>query len=256
MKFLYACYGKAGIDCLYQLLNQKECKTEDVLAITYSDERNNQLIEHLASLHINYTTAPIEDIKVVEMINEFSPDYMFSIHFRDIIKKEILSLIKHASVNLHPSLLPAYRGCFSAPWVLINGERTTGITYHIIDNKVDTGAIILQKELDIRTSDTAFSLFHRLISLGVEAFSEMFQLLVREGYRGISQSSGGSRYKREIPNGGFISLDWDRKKIYNFIRAMYFPPFDSAKLRYGGIEYKFNTAIDFDLFCTNNKIDK
>lgn len=254
MKFLYACYGKAGLDCLYQLLNQEECAVENILVITYNDPGNRTLIEHLNALSIPYTTDSIKDNKVFGRIKEFSPDYMFSIYFRDIIQKEILHVVKHASVNLHPSLLPDYKGCFSAPWVLINGESKTGITYHIVEESVDTGNIIVQKELGITHGDTAFSIYHRLITLGMENFSVMFQLLVREGFRGTPQGQGGRRYKRDIPCGGYLSLDWSRERIHNFIRAMYFPPYEGAKLKLGNEVFESKTPEEFDNFCLKRGI--
>lgn len=255
MKYLYACYGKAGIDCLYQLLNQGECREKDILAITYKDAPNRELIEHFKALKIPYITEAIKDKKVGSLIGDFSPDYLFSIYFRDIIKKEVLDLVKKAAVNLHPSLLPDYKGCFSAPWVLINGERKTGITYHMIYTGVDTGNIVLQKELEISEADTAFSLYHRLVALGTESFSEMFRLVLREGCRGKPQEPGGRIYKRGLPYGGHFSLDWERKRIHNFIRAMYFPPHAGAKLRYDGKEFEFKTPEEFDDFCVKHGID-
>lgn len=254
MKFLFACYGKAGIDCLYHLLNQKEASAGDILALTYNDPGNKPLLEHLDAMNIRYTTEPIGEKRTMDIISNFSPDYMFSIYFRDIVEDEVLRKVKAASINLHPSLLPDYKGCFSAPWVLINGERKTGITYHIMEESVDTGNVILQKELMISPDDTAFSLFHRLVALGVENFSAMFQLVVREGYRGIPQDPGGRRYKRGVPYNGFVDLEWGREKIHNFIRAMYFPPYEGAKLEFGYEVVEFKSPEEFDRFCAKRGI--
>lgn len=254
MKFLYACYGKAGLDCLYQLMNQREFCAGDIFVITYKDTENKILLEHLDALAIPYTTGSIYDGMVMKKIQDFSPDYMFSIYFRDIIRKEVLSLIKKAAVNLHPSLLPDYKGCFSAPWALINEEKKTGITYHIIDVGVDTGSILYQKELIINESDTAFSLYHRLIALGVENFSAMFQLVVREGYRGMPQTAGGRCYKRGVPYGGYFTLDMGRENIHKFIRAMYFPPYAGARLKYGEEVLEFKTPKEFDDFCAKKGV--
>jgi methionyl-tRNA formyltransferase len=208
MKFLYACYGKAGLDCLYQLLNQEECAPGDLFVITYSNQLNRILLEHLNALHINYSTDSITDESLVARIMDFSPDYMFSIYFKDIIKKNVLVSIKKAAVNLHPSLLPDYRGCFSVPWAIINGEK-------------------------IHANDTAFSLYHRLIALGVENFAVMFQLLVRNDFKGVTQNPGGRFYRRNLPFGGYISLDMGKQKIHKVIRALYFPHFAGAQIKYG-----------------------
>ncbi len=254
MRFIYACYGKAGLDCLYELLNQKECAPGDILAVTYDDESNGTLLEHLRALGIRYKTGPINSAEVVEAIKGFSPDFLFSIYFRDIIGVEVLGLVRSASVNLHPSLLPDYKGCFSAPWAIINGEKRTGITYHIMAAGVDTGDILVQREISIGEEETAFSLYHRLVALGGRTFGEMFDLVARRGYRGSAQPPGGRRYRRGVPHEGFFKLEDGKDRIYRFIRAMYFPPHGGAKLAYNGAVHEFRTPIEFDAFCRENEI--
>lgn len=255
MRFVYACYGKAGLDILYQLLNQKECGPESILVFTYADEGNRALVDHLEALGIRYSTVDINSTEAVEQIGGFSPDYLFSIYFRDIIGKDVLGIVKSAAVNLHPSLLPDYKGCFSAPWAIINGENKTGITYHIMLAGVDTGDIIIQREIPIGEGETAFSLYHRLVALGTVAFAEMFDLTVKKGYRGSAQPPGGRRYKRGVPNGGFFKLEDGREQIHRFIRAMYFPPFEGSKLEYEGKIYEFKTSDEFKVFCTERGIN-
>ncbi|MEE8574263.1 MAG: formyltransferase family protein [Thermodesulfobacteriota bacterium] len=254
MKFLYACYGKAGLDCLYQLLSQSECNPEDILAVTYDDEGSSDLLKALENMEIRYSTDSINSDNLLDSIKEFSPDYLFSIYYRDIIRKRALGMVKKASVNLHPSLLPDYKGCFSAPWVLINGEERTGISYHLIDEGVDSGDIVLQKGLDIEKADTAFSLYHRLVALGSESFSEMFDLLVRQDYSAVAQEPGGRSYRRKVPYDGYISLDWSREQVERFIRAMYFPPYEGARLSFGGEVFEFKDIKEFDLFCAKSSI--
>ncbi len=82
MKFLYACYGKAGLDCLCQLLNQRECDSKKLLAITYNNEENRDLVKHLRALKIEFLTELVDTPAVTTRVRDFSPDYMFSIHFR------------------------------------------------------------------------------------------------------------------------------------------------------------------------------
>ena len=254
MKVVYACYGKAGLDGLYQLLNRPEISPAGIFAVTYADRDNQQLVRHLESLMIDYTTRPINVQDTRERIGKFSPDFLFSIYFRDIIPSEVLDSIKHASVNLHPSLLPQYKGCFSIPWVLIRGEKKTGITYHLIDPGVDTGNIVIQEETEIRPWDTAFSLYHRLVSLGMQNFNDMFQQVVVDGRRGKSQPLEGETFKRQIPYDGYISLTWSKNRISDFIRAMYFPPFEGAKLKYRDKDYEFRNMNQFENFIETKGI--
>lgn len=250
MRFLYACYGKAGLDCLYQLLNQKECGIDDLLVLTYADSTNSLLLDHFKALGITFMVETIQDPKVAERVKDFSPDFLFSVHYRDIISNEILEAVGRAAVNLHPSLLPDYKGCFSSPWALINGEMETGITFHIMEKEVDAGRIVLQERTQIASEDTAFSLFHRLIALGTNCFPRTFDLVVRENYVGIPQAIGTGRiYRRGVPFGGRLNLEWGRARIHRFIRAMYFPPYKGATLDLGGEVKEFLHPSEFDYYC-------
>lgn len=247
------CYGKAGLDCLLQLLNEPEVSADKILVVTYDDPTNSMLLDYIRKAEIKYTYFS-KDKTCDDIMNGFKPDFLFSIYFRDIVKPDILSLVRYSSVNLHPSLLPNYRGCFSVPWCIINGEKETGISYHYMDNNIDTGPIILQEKTNIFESETAFSLYHRLVALGTRHFSSMFDLVVRKNMSGIIQQNKGSIYYRKVPFGGEISLGWGKERIYNFIRALYFPPYDGAKIIYNGKDYIFSSCEEFDRFCCAYKI--
>ncbi len=255
LKIVYVCSGNAGLDCLYHLLNQYGVVPENVLVLTYDTDDNITLLKHLNALRIEYILKSINEKIVISRLSDFKPDFLFSIYYRDIIGKEALSLIKEGAVNLHSSLLPYYRGGFPVPWVLINGEKETGITYHMIDAGIDTGGIVFQRSFEIMPWDTAFSLNHRLASLGVYSFPVVFENVVGLGLGGVKQNRIGRLYLNKLPHDGLISLDWEREKIERFIRAMYFPPFDGAKLRYKNQEYQFSTMGEFENFCDKKGID-
>ena len=106
--------------------------------------------------------------------------------------------------NLHPSLLPKYRGCFSAPWAIINGESKSGITYHHMNGKFDDDNIILQETIDISDEETGYSLFQKLLHLGVSRFEKSFDLVVREKYKGSPQIGEPSYFPRKVPYDGYI----------------------------------------------------
>jgi methionyl-tRNA formyltransferase len=85
-------------------------------------------------------------------MRNINPDLLISAHFQKIINKDIIAIPQLGCLNLHPSLLPFYRGMAPQHWPIINGERKTGITVHFIDEGVDTGNIVLQKEILIDDS--------------------------------------------------------------------------------------------------------
>lgn len=159
----------------------------------------------------------------------FVPDVLVSIYYREIIPFSVIQFCNQKTINLHPSLLPAYRGCGSLTWALINNEREVGFTYHYIDQGIDTGNIILQKSLQIFDWDTQATLYYRVM---FEALNELIIVVqaVLKGEVGRPQQGVVSYYRRGSPLKGEIQLDWPIDKVQRFIRAMTFPPYPPAKL--------------------------
>src|SRR4030042_4235817 len=96
----------------------------------------------------------------VEKIKELSPDILFSFYYRNLIQRQILDIPKAGCLNLHGSLLPKYRGQAPINWVLVNGEKETGVTLHYMTPRPDDGDMLAQEKIAISDDDTAISL-HR-----------------------------------------------------------------------------------------------
>lgn len=94
-----------------------------------------------------------------------------------MLPKLVWSMPEFGTFNLHASLLPNYRGAAPINWAIINGESKTGVTTFFIDEKIDTGAMILQKEIDILENENAGSLHDRLMQLGSQAVIETLGLI-------------------------------------------------------------------------------
>ena len=86
-------------------------------------------------------------------ISKLSPDIIFSIGFKQIIKDSLLSIANCDLINFHGSLLPKYRGRAPLNWAIINGEKETGLTAHYIDKCIDTGDIVCQEKIEIKLED-------------------------------------------------------------------------------------------------------
>lgn len=215
-------------------------KREDVNLFVYTHEKENDVPDvgtYCEENFIKYTTEKIN----IENI-PFKPDYIISVYYRNIIPKEIISYVEGKIMNLHPSLLPRYRGCSSVTWALINGENEYGYTYHYIDEGIDTGNIIFQEKLDIEEWDTQLTLYNKVMFYSMDKFNIALDLLF-SGIKGTTQSGGESYYKRGCPYGGNIDSKWSEEKIKRFIRAMYFPPYPKAKFK-GNIINSYEEYID------------
>jgi methionyl-tRNA formyltransferase len=138
-----------------------------------------------------------------------------------LVPEEALNVPKFGSIQYHPSLLPWHKGPSSINWPIIMGKEKTGLSIFWPDNGLDTGPILLQKEVDIGPDDTLGSIyFDKLFPLGVEAMLESIEL-VRDGTapREVQDSEDGS-YEGWCRKEN-VEIDWTRNsdEVYNLIRG-------------------------------------
>lgn len=158
----------------------------------------------------------------------FIPDMICSIYYRWIIKKDVIEIVKGRIFNLHPALLPKYRGCSSLTWAMINGEKECGFTYHYIDEGCDTGNIIIQKSIKIEDFDTQLTLYNRVMFESMNCFLEAVNM-VAAGFVGIRQSGIATEYRRGCPLEGKIDDSMNDEMKERFVRAMCYPPYPAAQ---------------------------
>jgi methionyl-tRNA formyltransferase len=157
----------------------------------------------------------------VKKIREMSPDVLFSFYYRRLLGKEILSIPRSGAYNLHGSLLPAYRGRAPVNWVLVNGEKRTGVTLHHMLEKADAGDIVGQKEVVIEFEDTALSLYKKICAKATELLNEVLPLMKQgRAPRTAQDLRMGSYFGGRKPEDGKIDWHWSAVRIYNLIRAV------------------------------------
>lgn len=222
-KFVFATYGDMGMDLIKKIF-ELSLSFEKFIVITHSNmQNNNNFIDFLKKMRIQFYYD--DDIHLIKKIKKFKPDILLSFHFRKKIPNSIINIPKFGSINAHPSILPKYAGCFSSVWALFNNEKKTGITFHYMKKKFDSGNIILQDIVNIKKSDTAFSLFHKLVKLSLKNLFAVFYLVIKENNKGKSQDlTKRTYYQRKLPNNGIVNKLWSKSKKNLFYRAMHFPP--------------------------------
>lgn len=129
---------------------------------------------------------------------------------------------KLGTFNLHASLLPQYRGAAPINWAVINGEEKTGVTTFFIDDKIDTGAMILKAETAIAPNETAGELHDRLMDLGKETVLKTLGLIQEGNVQTTLQPQEGdikTAYKLNKDN---CKIDWNKPghEIYNLVRGL------------------------------------
>lgn len=159
--------------------------------------------------------------EAVEEIRGYAPDLIVVVAFGQILPKALLDIPKHGCINVHASLLPAYRGAAPLNWCIINGERETGVTTMMMDVGLDTGDMLLKKTIPIDPDENADSLHDRLSALGADALAETLDLLVAGGLTPEKQDDSLTCYapmlKKEL---GCIHWNDPPLKIKNLVRGV------------------------------------
>lgn len=123
----------------------------------------------------------MKDPSVYDAFVKLQPDIAVLAFVTDIIPEKLLNVPSQGSICYHPSLLPRHRGASAINWAIIQGDKRTGLTVFWVDKGIDTGPILLQKEIEIGPDDTTGSLyFNSLFSMGVDAMIEAVEL-VKQG---------------------------------------------------------------------------
>ena len=184
------------------------------------------------------TTIKCDDLnkpEIIKKIRDINPEIIFCIGSTQIIPKEILDIPNLGCLNIHPALLPKYRGRYSTVHAIFNGEEHAGVTAHWMDEGIDSGPIIMQDKMRIEEDDTAKSLYDKFTKAGEKLFIQIFEMWLnnKKILSKKQDESKASYYPKGLPNSGKIDWSWDGKKIRNFIRAMTFEPFPPACLNIG-----------------------
>lgn len=168
-----------------------------------------------------------------ELLQKLGPDAIVIIAYGQIIPARLLGIPKFGWINLHASLLPKYRGAAPINWAIANGETKTGVTSMRIDAGMDTGEMLLQRELDIGASETAPELAARMSEFGAPLMAETLRGLAADTIVARAQphegASSAPMLRRE--NG---RIDWSRsaQEIFNRIRG--FAPWPGAYTSFRG----------------------
>lgn len=164
------------------------------------------------------------NLKDVDFLNELKglqANLQVVVAFR-MLPKVVWQLPEFGTFNLHASLLPDYRGAAPINWAIINGEQETGVTTFFIDEKIDTGQIILQEKTAIGSEETAGSLHDKLMHQGAALVIQTLQLIEEDQVRAISQKEASTVKSAPKLFKETCQIDWNLSldTIYNHIRGL------------------------------------
>lgn len=165
----------------------------------------------------------LKDIIFIEKLRKLNADIFVIVAFR-MLPKEIWNMPKYGSINLHAALLPDYRGAAPINHVIINGETKTGVTTFFLDENIDTGDIILQKECEILPEDDFGSLYNKLKILGADIVIKSINLIENNNINSVIQKNIENRNLKNANkiSKEFCKIDFNKstKEIHNFIRGL------------------------------------
>lgn len=220
-----------GLRCLERLIGLSDCEvvgiltTPDVFTISYRPEgvRNVMYADFhpLAAcekIPIVVLRGPMTDPNVYSTIESWKPDLIVVAGWYHLVPKEIRSIAP--AVGLHASLLPDYSGGAPLVWAIINGEDRTGITLFMLDDGVDSGGIIGQRDLPIYLNDTIATLYRRVEREGLALLEEHIpRISWNEAVTTVQDNSKRRVMPQRKPQDGLIDWNWSAWRLYNFIRA-------------------------------------
>jgi len=217
------CIGQAAFG--EKVLQKLTERGEEVVAVYTPQDiagKRNPLKE--LAIQISIPVFQPRSMQVPEIYEEYTrlkPDLNVMAFVTSILPDSILNYPRMGTIQYHPSLLPKHRGGSAINWAIINGETKTGISVFWPDRGVDTGPILLQKEVEISPDDTVGSLyFEKLFPLGIEALVEGIELIKKGIAPRISQDESQATYEGLCTEKDAI-INWSAPvdRVYNLIRG-------------------------------------
>lgn len=183
----------------------------------------------------------ILDKKLEEKLSNLRPDLVAVVAFGFILTRSLLKIPRFGAVNIHGSLLPKYRGPAPIQWAIINGEDTTGVTAIQMDEKMDTGDILLAEETEIGPDETSATLHDRLSELGGDLLVRVMDQLAVGSATSMPQDHTQATYCALLKKkDGQINWSLPAKRIEAFIRGV--TPWPGAYTFYGDKRLKIFKA--------------
>lgn len=250
MRIVFIGTGEIGVPTLRALLNSEH---EVVAVVTQPDKpvgREQRIQPPPIKKEIARTRIPILQptrIKaVIENIRDLTPDVIVVMAYGQILPRDVLELPRLACLNLHASLLPRWRGAAPIQAAIAAGDRETGITAMYMDEGLDTGDVLLQRNLEILPNDTGGSLHDRLAQIAPEALLESLRLVATGSAPRIAQDNAlathAPKLKREH---GLIDWSESAEAIERKIRA--YNPWPGAFMKLDDHNLKIFSASVVDL---------
>ncbi|MBJ6368154.1 formyltransferase family protein [Snuella sedimenti] len=175
---------------------------------------------------------------IEELIEQTSPDLIFSLNYWKLISSECISKVKKGIINIHHSHLLRFKGRYSTSWAIINARKDNywkhGTTLHYIDEKLDEGKIIASSSCPIEEKDTAETLFNKVEILAVDLFKEKFKDILNGVESFLEPSEMTYYYDKDSNKNLKLDPESSIEEIYDFVRGWSFKDRPKPYFEYNG----------------------
>lgn len=203
------------LDCIKILRNNRDVQLQCVIGSELPRDKKLGYISiknYCKDKKIHFYNAKTIDEKISKIIISYNPDLCFSVYFRNIIPKHLIELPPLGIINIHPSILPSYRGPAPTMWALIKGEKNSGVTMHYINDGIDSGDIIAQNIFKIPNNITGFSLNSLSMRMGALLFKKQLPLILNRTNKRLKQNNKNATYFGKF-NPSTAKIQWYDSKF-------------------------------------------
>ena len=219
-------YSEVGSACLEHLIRDG---ANVAVVYTHEDDPQEEIWFRSAkemaqknSIEVRTPTKIEQD--EIDFLRQLRPELIFSFYYRAMIPKEVLEIPKLGAYNMHGSLLPKYRGRACVNWAVINGEKETGATLHVMTEFADRGDIVAQKSVPIALEDTAYDVFLKITDASRDILASCLPSLENFTAEKFPQDElKATKFGRRRPEDGEIDWNKSASEIYNLVRALTHP---------------------------------
>jgi methionyl-tRNA formyltransferase len=215
-----------GLSVLSRMFEIVSASVQVVLTLDDSKDERSNLNEY--RIFCKSKQVPLEILskrdQLAVYIHGYQPQLCLVAGWYWIIEKELLQSVPSGWLGFHASLLPAYRGGSPLVWAIINGEEKSGISLFYLEDGIDNGNIVAQREFPITKNDTIKEVLDKATASALEIVTEVYKRLLLGTAPRRSQNDLLATYvPMRKPADGRINWQWSNERIYNFIRAQTHP---------------------------------
>ncbi len=219
MRIILVCQGPFGEKVLDTLVR----KGEDIVGVFCPKDKRGEAMAATAERSDVALFRPdkMKDDEVRRAYLDLRPELVLLAFVTDLIPETLLDIPPIGTICYHPSLLPRHRGASGINWAVIQGDTRTGLTILWVDKGIDTGPILLQKEVEILPADTTGSLyFNKLFGMGIDAIVEAVALIKSGKAAKIPQDDSLATYEPPCDD-KVAAVDWSKpaSDVYNLVRG-------------------------------------